>query len=121
IHNATVASGGIRPNRIAMDAAVADYLIDHPSIQDKIKYTFATGGVVSREVQASLLAQVFRVDKVVLADINIQNTAGEQATPSFSRVWSDNVLIYRYEPIRRGTAATGAIFKWTEPTGGLPM
>lgn len=114
IHSVAQASG-VRPNRIAMDDITASILLNHPDILDRIKYT--GGGVIPKEMYADLIAKIWGLEKACIAS-SFKNTAAEMATPSFSRIWSDDVLIYRYEPVSIGTRAAGAILNWKGDAGG---
>jgi len=66
---------GYRPNTLVLHYDAMDALIDHPDLVDRIKYT-------SREsINEALLAQIFKVDRVLVAGA-IENSAKEGQAPA---------------------------------------
>lgn len=74
---------GVRPNVFIIAAVAFAALRQNPSIQDKIKYTQT--GVVTAE----LLAGLFGVKKVIVADAVVASGAAD----TFSDVWGNNAVL----------------------------
>lgn len=105
-------SCGQKPNRMALDAVTALAIVNHPDILDRIKYT--DGGVItSLDATANLLAALFMLEKVVIADDLYYNAgATDLAAPSFASLWGEDVFLYVYDQPGIGTRATGVQFRW---------
>lgn len=107
---------GIRPNTMVINQQVADKLLDHPDIIDRIKYgqTPGTPAIASLDY----LATLFGVNKIHVMGA-IQNTAKEGQTASNSFIGGKKALLC-YVPQSPGlmTASAGYTFNWTGMAGG---
>jgi hypothetical protein len=98
---------GYRPNVLVIGAPVFYALKNHPTILDRIKYT--QKGIVTTD----LLAQLFEVDKVVVAWA-IKNNAPRGAAESNDFILGKSALLAYAAPnpgLRQPSA--GYIFAWT--------
>lgn len=71
-------------NTLVIGAPIWRYLRNHAAVKDRVKY-------VGGNVDASALAQLFDVQKVIKAD-PVYNTADEGQTASLSSLWAKNVV-----------------------------
>ena len=115
-------ASGATPNRIALDSLVLKAIANHPDFIDRCKYTMGPGAMQGAG-PATLLGNLLSLDpedpiKVVVASGSVKNTAVEGQTASKSRVWGENVLIYRYEPPQIGTSVLGVHVVWSAADGG---
>jgi len=100
------ANTGFRPNKMLISRTGFDTLLDNDEIIARI-----SGGATNALpaiVQRQLLAQLFELDEIFVAD-SVSNTAAEGATESTGFQASDNALVY-YAPNTVGLE---------EPTAGL--
>lgn len=88
-------------------------LKDHPNIIERVK----AGGTMSNAavVNAQALAQVFGIDRVVIASA-YKNTAAHGATATTSNIWSDTCYL-SISPTNPGlrTQAMALTFGWAKP------
>lgn len=79
---AILGTTGFEPNTLVLGYQVFVQLQQHPDIIDRIKYTM---GVTGATITEALLAQMFAVDKVVVAKaVKATNVEGETAAYSFT-------------------------------------
>jgi hypothetical protein len=104
-------SGGFRPNKMLISREVMDVLIDHPDIIARISGGATTGAPAL--LNAEMLARVFAVDEVLVAD-GIENTAAEGASESNAFMAGKQAALY-YAPVAPGlmVPAAGYNFTWT--------
>ncbi len=118
-----IASGGFRPNKFVVSRSVYDVLIDHPTIITRLNagQTWKVGGNSPAMGNQQLLAQIFEVDEVLIAD-GIQNTAVEGGVESNSFIMGNNALLV-YTPPAPGiqVAAAGYTFAWTGLFGSTAL
>ncbi len=108
--------GRRRPNKVIMGEEVWDVIADHPEFLDRIK-----GGAVSDKpaiVMPNLLAQVLRIEEVMIADA-IENTATEGLADSPAFMFGKNVLLV-FANQRPSIMQPSALytFSWTGYLGG---
>ena len=98
---------GFRPNTFVLGIDTFDALVDHPDILDRIKYT--QKGVVTMD----LLAQVFNVDKVMVAEA-IKNSGAEEATDSLGFIVGSNDALLTHSASSPGIRVFtgGYTFAW---------
>jgi hypothetical protein len=98
---------GLRPNVLVLGARVVDYLLDHPTILDRIKYS--QRGIASTD----LLATLFGVDRILVAEA-IENIAPKGAAASMAFMVNKTAWL-GYAAPRPGllTPSAGYIFTWT--------
>jgi hypothetical protein len=108
---------GRKANKLLLGYQVYRKLRNHPDILDRIKYvTQAT----TRQVTPMLLAQVFDVDEVMVAEaIKATNIEGETAAYSF--IFGKNALLAHVAP-SPGLLVPSAMytFSWNGVAGGIP-
>jgi hypothetical protein len=105
------AATGMVPNRAVMSRQVFNALRRHPLILERVSMT-GTGGRDARVINAEILAQVFDLERVLIADTQY-NSAKEGASVDIDPVWSDSVLIYHYRPgPELEMPRLGAILNW---------
>ncbi len=85
---------GMGPSRIVAAASLSVYnvLKRHPRILDTFKY--GVGGAGPKFATRQMLAEYFEVDEFLVGAAR-QDTANENKTASFSRMWPDILGIYR--------------------------
>lgn len=106
---------GFRPNKLIINQTVADVLMDHAEIVDRVKYgqTWAPGGNRMAEVSLDALAALWGLDEVLVAGA-VQNTAAEGATESTSFIAGNNaLLVYAAPAPALMTPSAGYTFSWT--------
>lgn len=84
-----------RPNTLMLPFEVFEEVCDHPNIIERVK----AGGTMNNAavVNEQALAQVFKVDQVIVASA-YKNTAAKGATPSTSNIWGDTVYLCFVDP-----------------------
>lgn len=107
---------GLTANTIVMDKDTHATLMYHPEIRDYVKYTGAG------PVTDAALAQVFRVDRILVAR-GVYNSAAEGATASISQIWGKNFLLCRIDPMAASlqTKTFGLGMQWTPEGFPAPM
>ncbi len=105
-------TGGYMPNTLILGATTFRQLKESPDIKDIIKYT--QKGIVTTE----LLAAVFDVQKVFIADA-VYNTSAESQTDSMSFICGSNDALLLYVAPNPGlkTPSAGYTFSWTGIAG----
>ena len=106
---------GYEPNTLVLGYRVFQILKSHPLLVDRYKYTQA-GAIVTED----LLAQLFGVDRVLVAK-SVVNTGNEGSNAqSYGFTSGDNALLCYTAP-NPGlmTPSAGYTFMWTGVSGGL--
>lgn len=107
--------GGLR---LLIGTLVYDRLLDHPDIIERIKYT---GGLSQPAiVTTQLLAQLFGVDEVIVAEsVYTDDEEGTaEASVTYTDVVSDDVLLYWAPPGAQQMApSAGYLFNWRAMSG----
>lgn len=107
-----VKSGGIKPNRLVLGPLVADALVDHPDIVDKVKYT--DGAMQDPQMILTGLARLLQIDRIVVAE-GVKATNAEGATEAYDFIQGKHALLcYRPAAPNLMTPMTGAIFMWRD-------
>jgi hypothetical protein len=110
---------GKKPNKIVMNPAVFDVLVDHPDILARISFT---GGPNPAVVSEQTLAALFQVDEVLQAGGVTATSAEGAATDTFDFMAGDNLLLCYVNPSPGPrTATAGATFAWTGLTGSSSL
>lgn len=96
---------GYQPNILVLGAAVYDELLQHETFMERIKYS--QKGVINKD----LLAQIFDVEKVVVAN-GIINKAAKGATDDMDYMADENSALLAYAAPNPGlyTPSAGYIF-----------
>jgi hypothetical protein len=110
---------GASPNVVAMDSAVLRLIAGHPDFLSRLTPTTVPQGYSGLDAMAAALAAMLGVDAVEYADLAFVNTAAQGQTPAYSRIWGDDVLIYRREPVRVGCNTFGVQFVWETGIPGV--
>lgn len=102
-----VETTGYRPNTLVLAPYVLNALLDHQDIIDRIKYT--QKGISSE----ALLAELFKVDKVVVP-YAIQNTEAKGEDGKFQFIVARDTALLCHTPAAPGLKkpAAGYIFTW---------
>lgn len=79
-------NGIINPNTLVFGQQVWDWLINHPDLIDRIKFT--ERGVMTPE----LVGALFQIDNVFIGDA-VNNTAEDGQTDSLGYIWGANVIV----------------------------
>jgi hypothetical protein len=105
---------GMEANTLTISYPVYVQLIKHPLIIDRIKYTSMP---TMKNVTATLLAEMFDLDKVIVSKA-VYNSGIEGAADSFQWVMGKAALL-TYSPPSPGlmVPASGYIFSWAGYTG----
>jgi len=112
---------GFSPNVLAIDKKVMRAIRDSATFQDRAKYV----QIVTGSATATILAEILGLERVVVADIAIKNTAAANATASLSRIWDETVILARVDPPALEYGGLGLTFTWTtgdtavRGTGGI--
>lgn len=106
---------GFKPNKMVITQDIVDELMANTQILGRIN----GGATISNPamVDMQLLAQVFAVDEVLVADA-VTNTAAVGATEAADYMIKDQILL-TYTPMEAGleTPASGLIFAWNSIPG----
>jgi hypothetical protein len=107
---AVLESTGFEPNTLVIGQRVADALIDHPDIIDRVKY-----GQSSREqavIEMSDLEALFKIPRILVMK-SIVNTAVEGAANAHSFIGGNNALLCYSTPTPGiMTPTAGYTFSW---------
>lgn len=109
---------GFRPNKLSMGRRVAESLINHPDIVDRIKY-----GTKTNLAQASMsdLAALLDIEQILVMDA-IENTAAEGLTASHSFIGGKKMLLAYVTPTPGTLMPTaGYTFSWSGLVGQAGM
>lgn len=106
---------GFRPNKLILGQYVADALMDHPDIVDRIKYSSSNNAPTM--VSLSVLAQLFQVEEVLIAS-GIQVTSAENPTFETSMTTAfiagkHALLLYSPRNANTYQPSAGYTFSWT--------
>ena len=106
---------GYEPNTFVLGYKVFQVLKNHPLLIDRYKYTQA-GAIVTEE----LLAQLFGVERVLVAKAVVNGGTEGNATQNFTFVTGNSALLC-YSAPNPGllTPSAGYTFMWTGVSGGL--
>lgn len=114
-------AAGVSPNRLALDVSVMRAIADTAEFLDHAKHTT----LPTMSANAELLRNILGLEMVIVANLDLQNTAAKGATASLARIWADDAYLYFWEAPRIRTRNTGAITTWTSGdtagggTGGI--
>ena len=105
---------GMEPNVLTVSYPVYQALIKHPLIIDRIKYTSMP---TAKNVTATLLAEMFDLDRVVVSKA-VYNAGVEGGTDSFNWIMGKSAFLC-HSPSSAGlmVPAAGYIFGWRGYTG----
>ncbi len=103
-------STGFEPNTMTINQKVADALLDHPDIVDRVKYGQTAPGAA--QVDMSDLEALFKIPKILVMKA-IVNTAKEGAANAHSFIGGNNCLL-SYAAPNPGimTPTAGYTFSW---------
>lgn len=101
---------GRSPNTLIVGWEVAETLVDHPNIIERIKYT------ERGDVRAALnaLAAIFNVERVLIGEA-VYETAAHGGTSSLSYIWGQNAVLAYVNPRPALRAVTGGLTFATVP------
>jgi hypothetical protein len=107
---------GFLPNTLVLGYQVFRHLKHHPDLQDRLKYD---GKVVNSTINQSMLAQMFGVERVLVAmAVNATNVEG--ATEAYSFVHGKHALLMYVNPQPSIlTPSAGYTFGWRGVSQGL--
>lgn len=88
-HNAVLNNSGVPANAAIMSRLVANTLMFHPQLQDRLGFKYNGTGLLSDEQ----LKMCLGVDELIIADAPY-NSAKEGQTDALSQIWSDGILFY---------------------------
>ncbi len=105
------------PNVACMGEIVFDTLIDHPNVLDRIRGAASPGSPAIAD--NNLLAQLFRLDKVVVANaLQVTSAEGAAAETRADIVDDDFLLVYVPSTPSLMVPAAGYSFIWRAASGG---
>jgi len=90
-HQTILEATGLRGNTLLIPGPVFNALETHPQIRDYLSFT-GTGGTDARLVTPQILAVIFRVQTVLIAD-TLYNAANENQAADLDPIWGDNVIL----------------------------
>jgi hypothetical protein len=111
---AVLLSTGMEVNTLTISYPVLQALVQHPLIIDRIKYTSMP---TAKNVTATLLAEMFGVDEVIVSKA-VYNAGIEGGTDSFNWIMGKAALL-SYRPPTPGlmVPSSGYVFTWRGYTG----
>lgn len=112
-------STGFEPNALVLGYHVANALVDHPDIVDRVKYG-QTPGSPARVTEATLSA-LFDIPTILIMK-SIENTAAEGAANVHSFIGGKHALLVYAAPAPSiMTPSGGYTFSWTGFLGATPQ
>lgn len=114
---------GHAPNRLVLSEDAVIYILRATEIMDIIRYS---GQLDSAAAMALVpqLAEVFRVEKIVVANSPVYNSAGHGAAATFARIWgSDKALLCRVDEgpdLESPEPNIGRTIMWSDENAALP-
>lgn len=112
----TVKQNWEKPNVMVMGSEVFDGLIDHATVRDYYKHT--SSDVVTED----MLARLFRVDKVLVAEaIYASNKEGGATTEAFALPQDSLLIAYAQPNPTLDAPSAGYTFSWTGVQGAQGM
>lgn len=93
----SIATPMVRPNIAVMSLAVYNVLRRHAKIVSALNVSGSSNGMVSRQA----LAEYLELDEILVGEGYI-NTAKAGQTPTYARVWGNDVALLRRAPIVSG-------------------
>lgn len=97
---------GMLPNIVTMPLAVWNYVSNHPSIVDRLKYTS------SGSVTTAMVAALFEIDEIVISMSNV-NEATEGQPISTGSIWNNDVIFaYVDSSMDMDSPSLGRTFVW---------
>ena len=116
-------NSGHSPNALAIAEESLLYILRSAEVMDVIRYSGQLDSLVVQKLIPQL-AEVFRLEKIVVADSPMKNTAGHGAAATFTRIWgSDKALLFRYDDgpdLENPEPSLGRTIMWSEESGPLP-
>lgn len=107
-----VQSGGIKPNRLVLSALVADALVNHPDIVDRVKYT--ENAMADPQMMLTGMARLLQIERILVAE-GVKATNAEGAAEAYDFIQGKHALLcYRPASPNLMTPMTGAIFMWQD-------
>lgn len=120
---AFITNCGMKPNALVMEHKAFIAMIRTDRVEDLIKYSGNTDPTALRRAAAQL-SDLLQIERLIIADSPVKNTAGRGATPTLGRVWdSSKVLmarIYDGNDLEAPEAQLGRTIQWSEEAGPLP-
>ncbi len=80
---------GFYPNQVTMSRPVRDRLRLHPAIKARLEGAVA----VTNEQRDAIIADIFQVDKLIMADAIVSDQATGAIGGNKSRIWGDDVIL----------------------------
>lgn len=106
-----ILSGGIRPNTLVMTRLVAEALMEHPDIIDRINRGQSTGPAVADE---ATLAAILGLQRVVILEAVTGELDSETGETTNVMLGGDNMLLMYLDPRATTRSRTAAArFDWT--------
>jgi len=102
-------ASGVWPNVAIIPEEIIRALQDHADIRARVNYTNA------EQVNAQFLANLFRVQEILVPDI-VENTAAEGQTAALADIWGTTITLARIDrrPMKRTYTAIRT-FVWDRP------
>jgi len=118
-----ITNSGHSPNALVLEEAALRSCLRTDRIEELTKYTGQIDSLMMRNLVPQL-QDLFRLEKIIVADAPIKNTAGRGQDPTLSRVWgTDKALlcrIYDGPDIEAPEPFFGRTIMWGEEMGPLP-
>lgn len=114
---------GHAPNALVLEETAIRAAIRTNRIEDLVKYTGTLDMQTVRKILPQL-AEVFRIEHVIVAESPVKNTAGRGQAPAFGRIWpATKALLCRIEDgpaLETVEPCLGRTISWAEEAGPLP-
>lgn len=114
---------GTAPNALVLEETDLRLCLRTDRIEDLVKYTGTLDMQTIRKLVPQL-QEVFRVDKVIVAESPVKNTAGRGQQPVFSRMWgTGKALLCRIDDspsLDTTEPSLGRTISWSPEAGPLP-
>jgi hypothetical protein len=106
-------NSGVKPNRVALDSAVLDFIAENPDFIDRVKYN----QIPAASGTATALSQLVGLEPgaIVSCNIALQNQSKEGQAEDLVSIWGDRVLLYYAEPVKIKTMNFGMTVLWNHP------
>lgn len=114
---------GHAPNALVLEEKAVRAILRTDRVEELVKYTGTLDMATVRKLLPQL-AEVLRLEKIIVADAPIKNTAAKKAAPTFSRIWDSTMaLLCRINDssdLESPEPFLGRTIMWSAESGPLP-
>lgn len=89
-------ASGVRPDTLAVDSRVISSITETGDFRDRVKHTvLQSGGIMEL---ADMVRRVCGLRFIHVAEVAVQNTAANGATPVMADIWGQRAILYKSQP-----------------------